>query len=252
MMLMLAALVGSTGCETMSSIMPESSSKKEARRLQRERDEANAKLDQAALEKKQLEEQLAKLRADLDAAKSDAERAKILESVKGQKGETSKEFMEVMQDELAKIPGATKVPGGARLNNDILFLAGKANVRSEAKSVLKRVATIVSKTGDDILIYIDGHTDSDPIKVSNWKDNYALGTARAEGVAKELVAAGIPQKKIVCRSFGPDFPIADNKSDTGKHQNRRVEMTLVRASDKPKMPEKMDGAPVMPQEAPPK
>ena len=116
---------------------------------------------------------------------------------------------------------------GLRVKGDLFFRSGKADVRPEARGVVGKIATALRGLGD-VVVYVDGHTDSDPLRYTKKKygDNYGLGAARASAVAKELVAMGVPRSQLVTRSFGKDRPIAENSTRAGKSKNRRVEFTV--------------------------
>jgi len=121
---------------------------------------------------------------------------------------------------------------GIRINGDFLFRSGKTNIRSEAKATLSKLAAIITNADDGVIIFVDGHTDSDPLRVTKklYGDNYGLGAARANSVARELIKLGAPRERLVTRSFGPDVPIADNKTKEGKKKNRRVEIVFALAN----------------------
>ena len=126
--------------------------------------------------------------------------------------------------ELVVTPDGSK---GVRVKGDLFFRSGKAAVRPEARGVVSKIAAAIRGFGD-VVVYVDGHTDSDPLRYTKKKygDNYGLGAARATAVAKELVAMGVPRSQLVTRSFGKDRPIAENTTRAGKSKNRRVEFTL--------------------------
>lgn len=71
-----------------------------------------------------------------------------------------------------------------------------------------------------------GHTDSDPIKKSKWKDNWQLSAERALAVLRYLNSKGISSEKIRAVAAGSSRPVASNKSSSGKAQNRRVEIVV--------------------------
>lgn len=112
-----------------------------------------------------------------------------------------------------------------RVRSDIFFRSGRVDVRREAKGVLMKIANTIKEFDDDVTVFIDGHTDSDPLRYTKAKygDNYGLGAARANAVVKELVRLGVPRARLIPRSFGKDKPIADNTTAAGKRKNRRVE-----------------------------
>jgi len=143
--------------------------------------------------------------------------------------------LEGLTDELEKLGTPRKTAGGERgiaIGTDVLFRAGKTDISSAGKSTLAKVAAVAKKAGPNVIIFIDGHTDSDPLRVTKklYGDNYGLGAARGNAVAKELVALGVPKFRLVVRSFGPDFPAGDNKTSAGKQLNRRVEISFANSA----------------------
>ena len=75
--------------------------------------------------------------------------------------------------------------------------------------------------------YVDGHTDSQ----GSRQDNFELSRERAEMVTKFLIARGVPAERVVTRWHGERYPVASNQSRTGRAQNRRVTVRLVRDND---------------------
>lgn len=119
-----------------------------------------------------------------------------------------------------------------RVTGDIFFRSGKVDVRREARGILRKIANTIKEFDDSVTVFIDGHTDSDPLRYTKAKygDNYGLGAARANAVVKELVALGVPRARLIPRSFGKDKPIAENTTAAGKRKNRRVEFMFAVAS----------------------
>jgi len=123
--------------------------------------------------------------------------------------------------------------GGATITlaSDITFHAGRSDLNKSAQSSLQRVTTALKRERTKIReVRIEGHTDSDPIRRSGWKDNQELSLARASSVRKFLVAQGIEEDLLAVDGFGPTKPVASNSSNEGKARNRRVEIVLVPGS----------------------
>ena len=76
------------------------------------------------------------------------------------------------------------------------------------------------------LIDVIGHTDTDPIKKSPWKDNWELSMQRALSVLRYLTKKGIADDKIRAVGRGESQPIASNNTVSGKARNRRVEIVV--------------------------
>lgn len=69
---------------------------------------------------------------------------------------------------------------------------------------------------------VEGHTDS----IGKADYNQRLSLRRAEAVAQALQASGLPFKDLQVRGLGMERPIADNGSETGRAQNRRVALIV--------------------------
>ena len=104
---------------------------------------------------------------------------------------------------------------------DVLFSAGAATIRDDAKGTLDKVARSMKNDYAGKKIQINGHTDADPIKYSKWKNNQELSLARANAVKQYLVQKGIPANSISTQGFGSDQPKAKDKS-----MNRRVDIVV--------------------------
>jgi outer membrane protein OmpA-like peptidoglycan-associated protein len=98
-------------------------------------------------------------------------------------------------------------------NSDALTGTSKTNIDDLAK-VLKKY--------DDTNILIEGHTD-----ITGQREyNQTLSEKRAKSVSSYLKSLGVPNSRISNVGYGPDQPIADNNSDSGRQQNRRVEVAI--------------------------
>ena len=72
-------------------------------------------------------------------------------------------------------------------------------------------------------VQINGHTDN----VGKPADNMKLSTARAKSVVDYLSSKSIDAKRLTYKGFGEIKPIADNKTEEGRAQNRRTEFVIV-------------------------
>ncbi|MBU1864662.1 MAG: OmpA family protein [Candidatus Omnitrophica bacterium] len=111
--------------------------------------------------------------------------------------------------------------------NKILFDSGKTKLKGGAQSTLNKVGSILRTQVPDQIIYIEGHTDSDPIKRSGFKSNWELSTARATEVVHYFIdKSGIEPQRVVAAGYGEFHPVASNTTGEGKSQNRRVEIVI--------------------------
>ncbi|MFH1062943.1 MAG: flagellar motor protein MotB [Candidatus Omnitrophota bacterium] len=112
--------------------------------------------------------------------------------------------------------------------DEVLFDSGKAELRKSAYSVLDRVSTVLNNQVSNRDIAIEGHTDNQPIKQSNWKSNWELSTARATSVLHYLIDNGnLEPKRLSAVGYGEFHPVASNESKAERQQNRRVEITIL-------------------------
>jgi outer membrane protein OmpA-like peptidoglycan-associated protein len=94
---------------------------------------------------------------------------------------------------------------------------------SESSSILDEVASVMTQN-EKIHIRIEGHTDNS----GNKDHNQDLSTRRAAAVKAYLVAKGTPGDKLDSLGCGPGTPVADNATEDGRAQNRRVEFVIIR------------------------
>jgi len=112
------------------------------------------------------------------------------------------------------------------LPNTILFDPGKAVLKQATSAELNHIESVLQRRYSGRQIDVVGHTDSDPIKKSKWKDNWELSSQRALSVTRYLIERGIPKDNIRAVGCGEARPIASNSTASGKSQNRRVEIVV--------------------------
>jgi chemotaxis protein MotB len=112
------------------------------------------------------------------------------------------------------------------LPNAILFDSGKAVLKRATSTELDHIYSVLRDKYASKQIDVVGHTDTDPIKKSKWKDNWELSAQRALSVVRYLVKKGISEEKIKASGRGQSQPIASNSSSSGKAKNRRVEIVV--------------------------
>lgn len=112
------------------------------------------------------------------------------------------------------------------LPNAILFDPGKANLKKATSTELNHIQSVLQQNYASRMVDVVGHTDSDPIKKSKWKDNWELSAQRALAVVRYLIKGGFPKDRIRAVGRGETQPIASNSTASGKARNRRVEIVV--------------------------
>jgi OOP family OmpA-OmpF porin len=119
----------------------------------------------------------------------------------------------------AAAPVVTKTP---LVLQGVNFETNSARLTADSTPVLDRVAESL-KANPDVRVEIAGYTDS----TGSHAINRRLSKARADSVRDYLAAHGVAASRMETKGHGPDNPIADNKTTSGRAQNRRVEMKRV-------------------------
>jgi outer membrane protein OmpA-like peptidoglycan-associated protein len=108
--------------------------------------------------------------------------------------------------------------GKAMVLEGIVFKTGSAVVEPASEEILTQAFNTLDQN-KDVQVEIRGYTDN----VGNRKSNLRLSQRRADSVKAWLVAKGISADRIGAKGYGPDSPIADNKTKDGRQKNRRIE-----------------------------
>jgi chemotaxis protein MotB len=113
------------------------------------------------------------------------------------------------------------------MENKLLFNSGSWAVGSDGKKAITQLAQVLSEN-PDISVLIEGHTDDDPYKGSEFvSGNWDLSAKRATSIVKLLEQnSAIKRDNLTAAGRGEYAPIATNDSNEGKAKNRRIEVVL--------------------------
>lgn len=107
-------------------------------------------------------------------------------------------------------------------NSGILFATNKADLNDKSKAELNNLANIM-RQNSDVAIDVQGYTDS----TGNDAINNPLSLNRAQSVANYLTQNGVQYSQMKnVNGYGSSNPVADNATEAGRQQNRRVEIYL--------------------------
>ncbi|HET7499799.1 MAG TPA: OmpA family protein [Kofleriaceae bacterium] len=114
------------------------------------------------------------------------------------------------------------------IGEKVQFATGSSQILPVSFGLLDEVAKVLTDNPQIEQIQVEGHTDSTGTAQINRK----LSQQRAESVMGYLASKGVAASRMKAKGFGPDRPIADNATDAGKEQNRRVEFNIVKQGPK--------------------
>lgn len=121
-------------------------------------------------------------------------------------------YLEVRHDVLRLKPGTV-----------INFSTDSAEILPDSKEVVTEVGELM-KLNPRVSFRIEGHTDN----TASQDHNQGLSERRAASVKAWLVGYGIEESRLDSLGCGENVPVADNNTEAGKAENRRVEFVIKR------------------------
>lgn len=124
------------------------------------------------------------------------------------------------------IPNAEVIREGegiiVKFDSGILFDVDQAELKPAARTNIQKLATSL-KNNPETDILIVGHTDNTGADPYNMR----LSNRRANSVKSYAVAQGIALNRLKTEGRGETEPIAENSTETGRSDNRRVEIVII-------------------------
>jgi chemotaxis protein MotB len=114
------------------------------------------------------------------------------------------------------------------IDSEILFDVRSAAIKKQAWPTLDQIAKFLVQH-DERWILVAGHTDTLPTRTQQFPSNWELSALRAVNVVKYLSHMnGLNDARLIASGFGEHHPVASNKTQKGRQQNRRVEIHLLK------------------------
>jgi outer membrane protein OmpA-like peptidoglycan-associated protein len=107
---------------------------------------------------------------------------------------------------------------------NVNFQFDSAELTPEGRSRVDQIASIVRRDATNRRIAVEGHASRESAAQEAY--NQRLSERRAETVAAALARDGVNNGQITSRGLGTRSPIASNETETGRQQNRRVEVII--------------------------
>lgn len=123
---------------------------------------------------------------------------------------------------VAKLEAALTKDGHVAIYG-IYFDTDKDTLRPEAETALRHILELLNSK-KTLKVEIQGHTDN----VGAHDHNQTLSDARAAAVKAWLVKNGVDAGRMTPKGYAETKPVADNKTEEGRHKNRRVELAVVK------------------------
>ncbi|HET6564799.1 MAG TPA: OmpA family protein [Xanthomonadales bacterium] len=152
------------------------------------------------------------------AAADAARRAELVRS------ETDLEKAE-LQRQIDLLQAKTTERGLVLTLGNVLFATGRSDLKTSGQDSLNKLVTFLNQY-EDRNILIEGHTDN----VGSDANNMVLSTSRADSVQAYLLQQGIGGQRISATGMGESQPAASNDTETGRQENRRVEIVILNSS----------------------
>ncbi|MEX0883142.1 MAG: OmpA family protein [Cyclobacteriaceae bacterium] len=146
-------------------------------------------------------------------------------AVGGAAGAAIGKYMDKQAEELKELENAEveRVGEGIKLTfeSGILYGFDSYELNPASQESVMELARILNEY-PDTYVMVEGHTDNQ----GDASYNQELSEKRANSVANYLKMQGVLGERITTKGFGLDNPIADNDSEAGRAENRRVEVAI--------------------------
>jgi OmpA-OmpF porin, OOP family len=110
------------------------------------------------------------------------------------------------------------------ISEKVQFATGKSKILPASFLLLATVAKIMTLHPEITKIRVEGHTDN----IGGRTKNVALSQARADAVRQHLIKVnGVAAERLVAKGYAFDRPLGDNKKESGRAKNRRVEFIVI-------------------------
>ena len=162
-------------------------------------------------------------RAQAEAAAEQARQAQLAAEQSAQTAaQQAQQARERLREQLNQILVTTETARGLIVSMpDVLFDFNKYTLKPEAREKLAKVSGILLAY-PGLKLQVEGYTDS----IGTEEYNQKLSEERAGTVRSYLVTQSVPNQNVTAAGFGKTRPIADNSTEAGRAQNRRVELVV--------------------------
>jgi outer membrane protein OmpA-like peptidoglycan-associated protein len=203
------------------------------RKAQEDAAAAQAQAQQSAAQAQQAADQQAAAQAQAAAAQQQAEQAQAAaaaaraqqqaaEAAAAQAAQQTADMREKLRQQLNSVLNTQESARGLIVNmSDVLFAFNKYELKPDAQIKLAKISGILL-TYPNLKVQVEGYTDN----IGSDEYNLKLSEERATAVQAFLIAQGVQPGNVSAQGYGKASPVADNSTNAGRTQNRRVAMVV--------------------------
>ena len=188
-----------------------------------EADRARRAAEAAQAESLASQEQAEQAMAEAQQAKRLAEAQSREASLAKREAELATEAADSLRQQLNNMSARSEARGQVMTLSGDAFAPGKSTLRPEARANLGRIVEFI-RSNPGKAVRIEGHTDA----TGGANLNQVLSQQRADSVRDALVESGVDASRMTAIGLGEAQPVASNASESGRSQNRRVEIVIAK------------------------
>jgi outer membrane protein OmpA-like peptidoglycan-associated protein len=205
----------------------------ERARIEAARHKAQDDAAAAQAQAQQAADQQAAAQAQATAAQQQAEQAQAAaaqaraqqqaaEAAAAQAAQQTADMREKLRQQLNSVLNTQETARGLIVNmSDVLFAFNKYELKPDAQIKLAKISGILL-TYPNLKVQVEGYTDN----IGSDEYNLKLSQERAMAVQAFLIAQGVQPGNVSSQGYGKADPVADNATNAGRTQNRRVAMVV--------------------------
>lgn len=157
----------------------------------------------------------------LEARERAAQQAQQEAQLARQETQQAQQALQEAQRQLSEFEPKQTERGLVLTLGEVLFPFDSANLQAGNQRAMDRLAQYLQANPDQEIL-IEGHTDS----VGTAGYNQRLSEQRAESVYQALEQRGVDPSRVRVVGLGENYPVADNSTNAGRSENRRVEVVI--------------------------
>jgi len=181
--------------------------------------QANQAAEEQARQRAEAEQQAAAARQAQQQAELAAQQAQQASQQAAQQAEQARERL---REQLNAVLQTHETARGLIMNmSDVLFDFNKYPLKPEAREKLAKVSGILLAY-PNLKLQVEGYTDN----IGTDEYNQKLSEERADAVREYLVSQSVQDANVSAQGYGKSDPIADNSTNAGRAQNRRVQLVV--------------------------